>query len=39
MQAVRELTPCPWFDDQSEQAAGFDTGIREDSKIMAERGW
>ena len=34
MQLTRRITPCLWFDDQAEEAAGFYTGIFSNSKIV-----
>lgn len=34
MQVIQRITPCLWFDDQAEQAAGFYTGIFKNSKIV-----
>jgi len=35
MPVVRKITPCLWFDDQAEQAAGFYTAIFKNSKVTA----
>jgi len=35
MPVVRKITPCLWFDDQGEQAAGFYTAIFKSSKVTA----
>ena len=35
MPVVRKITPCLWFDDQGEQAAGFYTAIFKNSKVTA----
>ncbi len=34
MATLRKITPCLWFDDQSEEAATFYTGIFENSRIL-----
>lgn len=34
MQVIQRITPCLWFDDQAEQAAGFYTGIFKNSRIV-----
>jgi len=33
MQLIQRVTPCLWFDNQAEQAAGFYTGVFKNSKI------
>ena len=35
MQITQRITPCLWFDDQAEEAAGFYTGVFENSRILA----
>lgn len=35
MQLTKKITPCLWFDDQAEEAAGFYTGIFKNSRIVA----
>lgn len=35
MQAIQRITPCLWFDDQAEEAAGFYTGIFKNSRITS----
>jgi len=34
MQRIQRITPCLWFDDQAEEAAGFYTGIFPNSRIV-----
>src|SRR5687768_2595010 len=34
MPSIQKITPCLWFDDQAEEAAGFYTGIFPNSKIL-----
>jgi len=34
MQTIQTITPCLWFDDQAEAAAGFYTTIFRNSKIV-----
>ena len=34
MQVLQRITPCLWFDDQAEEAAGFYTSIFRNSKIV-----
>ena len=34
MQAIQKITPCLWFDDQAEEAAGFYVSIFKNSKIV-----
>ncbi|MBA3342402.1 MAG: VOC family protein [Gemmatimonadaceae bacterium] len=34
MQDKNRISPCLWFDDQAEEAAGFYTGIFKNSKIV-----
>ncbi|HET6366266.1 MAG TPA: VOC family protein [Pseudomonadales bacterium] len=34
MQVIQKIAPCLWFDDQSEEAARFYTGIFKNSKIV-----
>lgn len=33
MQRIQRITPCLWFDDQAEEAAGFYVGIFPNSRI------
>ncbi len=35
MTTSQRITPCLWFDDQAEQAAGFYTSIFRNSRILA----
>jgi predicted 3-demethylubiquinone-9 3-methyltransferase (glyoxalase superfamily) len=34
MQVAQRITPCLWFDDQAEAAAGFYTAVFKNSKIV-----
>ncbi|WP_024301663.1 VOC family protein [Pseudogulbenkiania sp. MAI-1] len=34
MASIQRITPCLWFDDQAEQAAGFYTAIFKNSRIV-----
>ncbi|MEO6430150.1 MAG: VOC family protein [Nitrosospira sp.] len=34
MQNNQKITPCLWFDDQTEEAAEFYTGIFRNSRIL-----
>ena len=34
MEITPRITPCLWFDDQAEEAAGFYAGIFKNSKIV-----
>ena len=35
MQRIQRISPCLWFDDQAEEAAGFYVGIFDGSRIVA----
>jgi predicted 3-demethylubiquinone-9 3-methyltransferase (glyoxalase superfamily) len=35
MQDIQRITPCLWFDDQAEEAAGFYTAIFKNSRIVS----
>jgi predicted 3-demethylubiquinone-9 3-methyltransferase (glyoxalase superfamily) len=34
MQGIQRITPCLWFDDQAEEAAGFYTTVFKNSRIV-----
>lgn len=34
MPVIQRISPCLWFDDQGEEAAGFYTGVFQNSKIV-----
>ncbi len=34
MPKLQRITPCLWFDDQAEEAAGFYTAIFKNSRIV-----
>jgi predicted 3-demethylubiquinone-9 3-methyltransferase (glyoxalase superfamily) len=34
MHSIQRITPCLWFDDQAEEAAGFYTAVFKDSRIV-----
>ncbi len=34
MKVIQRISPCLWFDDQAEEAAGFYVAIFKDSKIL-----
>jgi predicted 3-demethylubiquinone-9 3-methyltransferase (glyoxalase superfamily) len=34
MQMIQRISPCLWFDDQAEAAAGFYAAIFKNSKIV-----
>ena len=37
MPVIQTITPCLWFDDQAEEAAGFYTAIFRNSRIVTSR--